>query len=481
MKRLLLSLGLWPKENPTLFYRLLSYLQLPLNFGMSLAISNFVRLHANSIKFLTKSFGVMTTYFSSTLKITCLLINRREALELHRTLDPHFSKLAQDVEMKKIIFKKFTMLKLITWLFFSCVFITLSAMIITPLIDIAMQYHKYGKNNKYPLIYPSKYPWQTSMNGWPYKVTYLFESLATMSLFCITSSVDSLFLFYIFQIIGQLREMSYSITNTNGFNDDNEKDVVLRKTIYQYQTLIKCREIIEKIYGPIILWIMCTNAVIMCVFIFQFMQMKNLPIIRLMIIFTYVLSKVLQTFIYAWSGTCLTVESEDYRKAVYNMNWYGNKRIMTSVIIMLAQKPMVVTACDFSIVTVNIFVMLREMSYSITNTNGFNDDKEKDVVLRKTIYQYQTLTKCREIIEKIYGPIILWIMCTSASEEYRKAVYNINWYGNKRIMNSVIIMLSQKPMVVTACSFSPVTVDIFVMVLKTTASYYFLLETFEEK
>ncbi|XP_014298175.1 odorant receptor 4-like [Microplitis demolitor] len=360
----LLALGLWPDENPSLFYRLLSYIQLPLNFGMFLAIFNFVRLHVNNITLLTKSFGVMTTYLSTTLKITCLLINRREALELHRTLDPHFSKLAQDVEMKKIIFKKFTMLKLITWLFFSCVFITLSAMIITPLIDIAMQYHKYGKNNKYPLIYPSKYPWQTSMNGWPYKVTYLFESLATMSLFCITSSVDSLFLFYIFQIIGQLREMSYSITNTNGFNDDNEKDIVLRKTIYQYQTLIKCREIIEKIYGPIILWIMCTNAVIMCVFIFQFMQMKNLPIIRLMIIFTYVLSKVLQTFIYAWSGTCLTVESEDYRKAVYNMNWYGNKRIMTSVIIMLAQKPMIVTACNFSTVTVDIFIMVLKTTVS---------------------------------------------------------------------------------------------------------------------
>ncbi|XP_057327199.1 odorant receptor 4-like [Microplitis mediator] len=361
MKRLLLPLGLWPKENPTAFYRLLSYLQVPLNFGMSLAISNFVRLHADSIKFLTKSFGVMTTYLSSTLKITCFLINHKEALYLHETLDSHFDKLTQDVKMKKIIFKKFTLLISITWIFFFTVFITLSVMVMTPLIDIVIQHNENHENMKYSLVYPSEFPWQISSNGWSYKITFIFESLATISLFCITMRVDSLFLFYIFQIIAQLREMSYRITNTN---DDKELNFVLRKTIFQYQTLTKCREIIEKIYGPIILCIMSTNAVIMCVFIYQLMEMKNLSIIRLIIIFTYILTKVLQTFIYAWSGTCLTAESEEYRKAVYNINWYGNKRIMNSVIIMLAQKPMVVTACSFSPVTVNIFTMVLKTTAS---------------------------------------------------------------------------------------------------------------------
>ncbi|CAD6214714.1 GSCOCT00004190001.3-RA-CDS, partial [Cotesia congregata] len=359
----LMALGFWPSENPSLPYRLLSYIQLPLNFGMFLAIFNFVRLYAHNMALLTKSFGVMTTYLSTTLKITCFLINRKEALELHRILDPYFTKLAQDRQMKKIIFKKFTSLKLITWLFFFCVFITLSAMIVTPLIDIAMQHHKPGKSIKYPLIYPSRYPWQTSSNGWAYKLTYLFESLATTSLFCITSSVDSLFLFYIFQIIGQLREMGYCITHRDGYHEKG-KDFVIRRAVYQYQILIRAKQIIEKIYGPIILWIMCTNAVIMCVFIFQFMQMKNLPLVRLMIIFTYILSKVLQTFIYAWSGTCLTAESEDYRRAVYNIDWYGNKKIMSSIIIMMAQKPMIVTALNFSTVTVDIFIMVMKTTIS---------------------------------------------------------------------------------------------------------------------
>ncbi|KAH0567418.1 hypothetical protein KQX54_009803 [Cotesia glomerata] len=109
-----MALGFWPSENPSLPYRLLSYIQLPLNFGMFLAIFNFVRLYAHNMALLTKSFGVMTTYLSTTLKITCFLINRKEALELHRTLDPHFTKLAQERQMKKIIFKKFTSLKLIT-------------------------------------------------------------------------------------------------------------------------------------------------------------------------------------------------------------------------------------------------------------------------------------------------------------------------------------------------------------------------------
>ncbi|CAD6214706.1 GSCOCT00004188001.2-RA-CDS, partial [Cotesia congregata] len=367
IKGLTMASGFWPSENLSLPYRLLSYMQLSLNFGMFLAIFNFVRLYAHRLALLIKSFGVMTTYLSSTLKITCFLINRKEALELHRILDPYFTKLAQDRQMKKIIFKKFTLLKLITWLFFFCVFITLSAMIITPLIDIAMQHHKPGKSIKYPLIYPSKYPWQTSSNGWAYKLTFLFETLATASLFCISLSVDSLFLFYIFQIIGQLREMGYCITHTDGYNEKG-KDFVIRKAVYQYQRLIRAKEIIEKIYGPIVLWIMCTNAVIMCVFIFQSMQ-----VLRLFADEKFTGCEIDDDFhvrsVKSITNVYIRLEwhlfdGGDYREALYNIDWYGSKKIMTSIIIMMAQKPMIVTALNFSTVTVDIFTMVMKTTIS---------------------------------------------------------------------------------------------------------------------
>ncbi|XP_034934798.1 uncharacterized protein [Chelonus insularis] len=70
---------------------------------------------------------------------------------------------------------------------------------------------------------------------------------------------------------------------------------------------------------------------------------------------------------------------------------------------------------------------------------------------------------------------------TMESEEYMNAIYSANWYGDKHFMTAVVIMLQQKPLILTACNFSNVTIDIFTKILNTTISYYFLLKTLEEK
>ncbi|XP_034934708.1 odorant receptor 4-like [Chelonus insularis] len=177
-----------------------------------------------------------------------------------------------------------------------------------------------------------------------------------------TISLDSLFLFYTFLMIGQLREISYCITHID--DKENSAEKAVEKCVLQYNTLLKCRSNLEKIYGPIILAMIICNAVMLCTLIYQLTQMKTISILKGANFFAFVVTKLLQTFIYSWCGTSLTKESEDYRIAIYSANWYGDKRLMKAIIIMLKQKPLVLTACNFSNVSIDIFTKILNTTIS---------------------------------------------------------------------------------------------------------------------
>ncbi|KAK0073544.1 hypothetical protein PV325_009566 [Microctonus aethiopoides] len=133
----------------------------------------------------------------------------------------------------------------------------------------------------------------------------LIETAATVPLFCVSAGVDSLFTLYGFQMIGQLREMSYRMTHIDKITDDG---TIVRECVLQHFTIMRCRDILQKIYGPPILWVMTTNAIVLCNVIFQFSQMTVISISRMTWISAYVALKIIQTFMYAWTGTCLTTE-----------------------------------------------------------------------------------------------------------------------------------------------------------------------------
>ncbi|XP_014298177.2 odorant receptor 13a-like [Microplitis demolitor] len=361
-KTLLTVGGLWPYSNSNIFYRFLPYIQIILNLGMALAILGFVHDHFSNIALVTRGMSVMTSFLTTILKVTCLVINKKDLMELHENLDPYLNDLLKNSPSTEVILKDINSFKFLSWGLTFFAFIAMCFLIFTPLLFILHCHQHEIELINYPLIYPSVYPWKIISNGWIYKLNYIFETLASLILFFVTASVDSLFTLYVFQMVGLLREISYCITRLDEKNVD--KDSVICKCITQYEKLMRCREILEKIYGPVILWIMTTNAVVLCTLLFQISQMKSISVTRGLLFTTYITLKMIQTFMYAWSGSCLTDESENYKDAVYAAHWYGNKRFMTSVIIMLAQRPLTLTACNFSTVSLKIFVMVLNTTVS---------------------------------------------------------------------------------------------------------------------
>ncbi|XP_014298189.1 odorant receptor 4-like [Microplitis demolitor] len=362
-KNLMTISGLWPYENSNIFYRLIPYIQISLNLGMALVILGFVRQHFTNIALVTRGLSIMTSFLTVIIKVICMLINQKDLVELHNNLDPYFNELLKNSKLSKLILKKVKIFRLLSLALIFCVLFSIIFYVVTPLIFIIKRHYHQMKITKYPLIYPSGYPWKITSSGFIYQIHFAFETLASLALFFVTTSIDSLFTLYIFQMIGQLREISYCITHID--EDENEnKDSVVRKCVTQYEKLMRCREILETIYGPVILWIMGTNAIVLCTLLFQISQMKSISVIRGLLFITYIALKMIQTFMYAWSGSSLTEESENYKHAVYAADWYGNKRLMDSVIITLSQKPLTLTACNFSVVSVDIFVMVLNTTVS---------------------------------------------------------------------------------------------------------------------
>nr|QNL15064.1 olfactory receptor 120 [Aulacocentrum confusum] len=155
------------------------------------------------------------------------------------------------------------------WILHFSNFCSTCAFIITPIILVFHQ-RKHDINPvKYLLIIPGAYPWKITPNGFVYKFIYTMEAVSMTLTVFVAVGIDSLFTFYVFQIIGRFREMTYRISNINEKNDFRN---AIRECVRQHEILMRCRDILEKIYGPIVLWTIIINAIHLCGQIFEFTQ-----------------------------------------------------------------------------------------------------------------------------------------------------------------------------------------------------------------
>ncbi|XP_034934705.1 odorant receptor 9a-like [Chelonus insularis] len=359
-RRLLPFIG-WSKQNTNKINRCIPHIQLYLSLSMAFFLLRYVKVHCDSIATVTRSLSVMTGFFTISMKMVCLIVHQKEVSELQEVLDEYFVNLLKRKEFSSLILKKLNIYRFLTWNLIIFLLMSTCILLIIPAYTIIYNGIHHVDPSRLILVYPTSYPWTVPLSGLIFHLHFVYECLATVAIFTITVSVDSLFLFYVFLIIGQLREISYYITHVD---EKNNPEIIIQKCVIQYSILIKCRDNMEKIYGPIVLSIMVTNAIVLCTLIHQMTKMKIVTIVKAMHFFAYITMKVTQTFMYSWCGTQLKEESENFREAIYAANWYGNKRFMTSIIIMLQQRPLVLTACSISVLTVDIFVKILNTTIS---------------------------------------------------------------------------------------------------------------------
>ncbi|XP_057327197.1 putative odorant receptor 92a [Microplitis mediator] len=352
IRRLLLVIGFWSSKNSNILFQSLLFLHLSFFIIPIIGVFNFFQTHISNIFLATKGLSVLVGYSTVIMKILCFIINRKDINDLHTILDPYIDELIEKSGLTNVILNGITSFRRLCKIATGFVTISCTSYAIAPIISIISQWRHHIRPIKYNLIYPTAYPWEHPPSGLLYNCHFFNEYLTTFSIISVTASIDSLFVYYVFQIIGMIRDISHHMTC---FNEENS-EATIRHCVLQYEVLIECRRKIEKVYGPIILWSMGTNAIILCAVIFQLSHAKAIPFTVMVLCAAYAGLKLTQIFIFAWAGSQLTTESENLIDTIYAANWLGNKRTMTSIIIMLSQKPLVLTACSLSTVSIDMFV-----------------------------------------------------------------------------------------------------------------------------
>nr|AQN78413.1 olfactory receptor 11 [Meteorus pulchricornis] len=293
--------------------------------------------------------------------MTCVMIYHKKYCELHGILDRHFNDLLNDEELSTIILVNFRTFRRLSWALMFSVFVVVSLVAVAPVISLIHQHFSTVYPMTYPLVYPTAYPWSLNRPGLRYKIHLIIELFATLPQFSVTSCIDSLFMLYGFQMTSRFRLMAHRLKTIQKMTDERK---VIRECVMQHQSILRSRDLLSTIFGPIVLWLMTANAISLCTVIFQLSQMKTMTPSTIVHFMAYVIVKIIQTFMYAYTGTFLTAESENYQQAIYDCNWHANKRLMTSVVIMLSQKPILMTACNFSVVSLDIFVKVLNTAIS---------------------------------------------------------------------------------------------------------------------
>lgn len=173
--------------------------------------------------------------------------------------------MSKQILSKVSIFRRFPSF-LSTFTVLLCLFVALG-----PILSILTQVrHKVSPIN-YHLAYPAVFPWDIKKNVLLFSLHLIDEYFLTLSIAIITSTVDSLYTYYMFQMIGILRAITHRIS----MFDENNCEFEIRECVNKYNILVDCINKFEKIYGVIILWTMNVNAIVLCGLIYQLSHVSH--------------------------------------------------------------------------------------------------------------------------------------------------------------------------------------------------------------
>lgn len=193
------------------------------------------------------------------------LLNRDYLIELDRTLNDLFEEeLARNEKIRIILLSNLNEFFVPACVFTITTLLTIMMFIIPTFVEIMQQIIHLRMPANYHLPLQVKYPWDIPNNAL-YHMHLLYENCSFWFLMFVTCGVDGTFGFYAYQISSVLRTMTFRLANPL---PEEKFSYLLRTCVETHKQLLRCREYLEHVYGPIILWTFLSNAVLMCSLIF---------------------------------------------------------------------------------------------------------------------------------------------------------------------------------------------------------------------
>ncbi|KYM92204.1 Putative odorant receptor 49a [Atta colombica] len=358
LRSLLTITGCWhipTKFGKSMYYWSVCVLLLMIIYSMLSLRMIYIARH--NIRIMMKYVNFVISGLSTVLKVISFIINRESLINYHRTLNDLFEEeLMQNEKISTIIFSSLRTIYTMAYTYFAILVIMMFAYYKSSCICVIHNFlHFHSSTNCTPPISGGFGLFSIDSDNFLYYLRLFYEpGLMTLSSI-ITCAVDSTFGFYVYQFSSTLRAIISTLMNplsTEKFSD------LLKMCAVKHQKLLQCRNSLEHVYGPIVFWHVVTNAMLICVSIYDFTSLSVFNFRNLSSTVIYAAIKLLQTYMYAWYGTFLTNAGEDFRKGIYFSKWPNSnldRHIRTNIILMMIQKPMTVNAI-FSPIDVIMFI-----------------------------------------------------------------------------------------------------------------------------
>ncbi|XP_016911381.2 uncharacterized protein LOC107997349 [Apis cerana] len=294
------------------------------------AVGNSSLQNIENIPLLTASLILFGTILNVITKASCFFIHRKKLQQVNDILSSILEEILSEIYIKSVILfylQKFYRLIYVqtVLMFVTSIIYSMKPMIIKLFYDVNIT------NVQYPLPLFGTFPWKiNSILIW--QLHYFFDVNILWFIFFISVSVDAFFGFCMFRISVILRFLSFefkrsSIDDKNKRNKEKSYQQIFRECVEKHVLLLKCRNIIQEIYGPIILLVTITNAMSMCSIIFQLFQVNGINIYKIGTFMIYLILKLIQTFLYSWPGDVIFTEVCTNWKCTFRyLKLFMNKR-----------------------------------------------------------------------------------------------------------------------------------------------------------
>ncbi|KAK0158028.1 hypothetical protein PV327_011259, partial [Microctonus hyperodae] len=263
----------------------------------------------SNIKNLLVVISVSSALVSQTISIVktiCMLICRDDLLELLKLSDKYFNSL-KDNPRSTELFRNFSTFWYLLWILLGTGFLVCSTGTIPPIIYFIVDKLRHIKRHHYPLPINVAYPWLPRIEGIYYVLHWMQQTYIGIIPVILTCSVEATFSLLVFRMISELRDMSYHIGHLDKSSD---QDSIVRNCTNQYVALLKYRDAIQNIFGPIILQMFISNAIQLCAGVFVLSELTP-NALHITFFTAYVVTKGAQTCLCAFAGSQLITETTD--------------------------------------------------------------------------------------------------------------------------------------------------------------------------
>ncbi|NP_001177598.1 odorant receptor 251 isoform X1 [Nasonia vitripennis] len=349
--------GVWSATHPVL-KKIAFFVTFFSTFSIMAHTLNFSLHNAQNVRILVRGLAAASSFLSISSKAFLFLQHQNDLNYLKDYLTEKFMSDMKNPENLPDLLSNMRMFAVFVTMYKTTIAFIMSMYCIVPLFSFL----KYGK---YLRVYPCLYPFSFVPGGVVHWLLYGWESTGALSAWAISVGTDCAFGMYAIQICGEQRVLARKLKDLRvGSNYTRE----LRDCMERHHLIITAKNTFESLYGLISIWLAISGAIVLCSLIFQVTEyLENRGgYVRAIIFFAHFSGKMMQVFMYAWYGNLINEESLAFPRAIYSSHWTDccDTRFKNDILIVLAQRPLIVTALGCMNVQLDMFAKIVKTSIS---------------------------------------------------------------------------------------------------------------------